>query len=722
MKTNIKGKRWKVPTMLQMEAVECGAASLGMILAYYQLYLPLEELRVNCGVSRDGSKASNLLKAARKYGLEAKGFRKEPQALKDLEGPAIIHWNFNHFLVLEGFKDGKVYLNDPASGPMVVSEEEFDESYTGVVLTFKVTPSFKKGGSKPSMVKAIMKRVKGSEIALTYVILVGLAMVIPGLLIPIFSKIFVDDILLGGSTTWLKALLWGMGITAVLRGLLTWIQEYYLLRLETKIALSTSGKFLWHVLRLPISFFQQRYIGDISIRMQSNDTVANILSGQFASCVLDFVMIIFYFFLMLQYDILLTMVGLLVAVANVAYLNFVSSKREDLNAKLVQDYGKLQGTAMSGLQIIETLKATGSESDFFSKWAGYQAKTLNAEQKIGVSNQLLSATPSLLSSFTNTLVLILGGFRILNGYMTVGMLVAFQSLMSSFMGPVNNLVSLGGELQALKGDMNRLDDVLKHPVEVQDIKEEGIEDIEKIEDKLEGYVELKDVTFGYSPLEPPLIENFSLKLQPGARVALVGGSGSGKSTVAKIISGLHTPWSGEVLFDGKRREEIPRKVLNNSLAVVDQDITMFEGTIKDNITLWGTTIPELDIVRAAKDAAIHNDITARTGGYQHQLVEGGSNFSGGQRQRLEIARALAGNPSILILDEATSALDPITEKIVDDSIRRRGCTCIIVAHRLSTIRDCDEIIVLEQGKIVERGNHHTLMNADGYYKRLISEV
>lgn len=713
-------KRAKVPTVLQMEAVECGAASLAMVLAYYGKYIPLEELRVACGVSRDGSKASNVLKAARKYGLKAKGYRKEPDSLKTMKGPMIIHWNFNHFLVVEGFKKGKVYLNDPGSGPRTVTEEEFDQSFTGIVLTFERTESFQKGGEKPSVIKALKKRLKGSRIALTYVILVGLAMVIPGLIIPIFSKTFVDEILLAGKKTWLTPLLWGMGITAVLKGILTWIQEHYLLKLETKIALSTSGQFLWHVLRLPIEFFTQRYSGDISSRMQSNDRVAQILSGQLATTALNFVMIVFYFILMLQYDIFLTFVGVIVATINVLYLKFVSTKRVDQNRKLLQDRGKLLGTAMSGLQIIETLKATGAESDFFSKWAGYQAKTLNTEQKMGVSTQFLSSIPSFLTTLTNTLVLILGGYRILNGHMTVGMLVAFQSLMGSFMGPVNGLVSLGSLLQEMEGDMNRLDDVLKYPLDEQ--TQEKIENynLEEFDGKLQGYVEIQDLTFGYSPLDPPLIDNFNLKLKPGSRVALVGGSGSGKSTIAKLVSGIYKPWSGEILFDRKRRRRIPRAVINNSLAVVDQDICMFGGTIKDNITLWDKSVPELDIIRAAKDACIHDDITSRIGGYDHSLDEGGTNFSGGQRQRLEIARALVNNPSILILDEATSALDPMTEKIVDQNIRRRGCTCIIVAHRLSTIRDCDEIIVLERGKIVQRGIHDELKNIDGQYKRLIS--
>ncbi|MHB8916478.1 MAG: NHLP family bacteriocin export ABC transporter peptidase/permease/ATPase subunit [Desulfocucumaceae bacterium] len=718
----VKGKpeqRVKVPTVLQMEAVECGAASLAMILAYWGRYVPLEELRLACGVSRDGSKASNVMKAARRYGLEAKGYRKEPDSLKEMQLPVIIHWNFNHFLVLEGFQGGKAFLNDPGMGPRMVSEEEFDQSFTGVVMAFKPGPDFVKGGEKPSIVSALKKRIKGSETALTYVILVGLALVVPGLLIPVFSKIFVDDILLANRQSWLVPLLLGMGLTGLLRGILTWIQKYYLLRLQTKIALTTSGQFMWHVLRLPVEFFNQRSAGDISSRMQSNDKVAVLLSGQLASNALNLVMIVFYFILMVQYSLLLSLAGAVTAAVNMFYLRHVSQKRVDLNRMLQQDRGKIMGAAMSGLQVIETLKATGSESDFFSKWSGYQAKALNAEQQIGVTNQYLSAIPVFLSAITNTVVLVMGGFIILNGGMTIGGLVAFQSLMISFMTPVTGLVGLGGQLQEIEADMNRLDDVLNYPVDDQ-ARDKDEDRPAGTQTKLSGHVELKDISFGYSPLDPPLVEDFNLVLKPGQRVALVGGSGSGKSTVAKLITGLYKPWSGEILFDGRARQDIPRLVMTGSLAVVDQDISMFRGTIRENITLWDETVSEIDLVRAAKDACIHDDITSRPGGYDSMLDEGGGNFSGGQRQRLEIARALAGNPSILVMDEATSALDPLTEKLVDENIRRRGCTCVIVAHRLSTIRDCDEIIVLERGKIVQRGSHEELMKTGGYYADLIS--
>lgn len=712
-------ERVKVPTVLQMEAVECGAASLAMILAYWGRYVALEELRIACGVSRDGSKASNIVKAARSYGLIAKGYRKEPAALKEMKLPAIIHWNFNHFLVLEGYAKEKVYLNDPGSGPRVITEEEFDQSYTGIVLTFEPGPDFVKSGTKPNILSALKKRLEGSYVALTFVILVGLLLVVPGLIIPVFSRIFVDDILLGGRENWLIPLLLGMGFTALLRGILSWIQQYYLVRLETKIALQTTAQFYWHVLRLPVVFFTQRYAGDICSRVQSNDKVAQLLSGQLATNALNCVMVVFYFILMTWYNLWLALVGALVAVINILYLRYVSRKRVDQNRKLLQDLGKMDGTAMSGLQLIETLKANGSESDFFAKWSGYQAKALNTEQEIGISTQFLSAIPSFLTTLTNTVVLVLGGFLIFKGEMTIGMLVAFQSLMSSFLQPVTGLVSLGSQLQEMEGDMNRIDDVLKYPVDEQTKEDVQDDESDNIFKKLEGFVELKGLTFGYSPLEPPLIENFDLKLTPGSRVALVGGSGSGKSTVAKLIAGIYKPWSGEILFDGKPRESISRAVINHSLAMVDQDIGLFQGSIRDNITLWDHTISEFDLIRAAKDACIHDDITSRPGGYDQMLDEGGSNFSGGQRQRLEIARALVGNPAVLILDEATSALDPLTEKVIDERIRRRGCTCIIVAHRLSTIRDCDEIIVLERGKIVERGTHEELKDLNGHYVKLI---
>ncbi|MBA3532689.1 MAG: NHLP family bacteriocin export ABC transporter peptidase/permease/ATPase subunit [Ardenticatenales bacterium] len=712
-------RRVRTPTILQMEAVECGAAALAIILSYYGRYVPLEELRMECGVSRDGSKASNILKAARRYGLDAHGYRKQISALSTTPLPMIVFWNFHHFLVVEGFGRGKVYLNDPGTGPRVVSEEEFDASFTGVVMAFEPGPDFTKGGQKPSTLKALRARIRGAEATLLLIVCLSLLMVIPGLVIPAFTRVFVDQILVGGFHGWIVPLLVAMGGTALLLAVLTGLQQYYLTRLETKLALGSASRFFWHVLRLPVEFFTQRAPGEISARIALNDRVATLLSGELATTFLNIILISFFALLLFQYDQLLTLIGVAIALLNMVALRYVSRKRVDGNHRLQQERGKLMGTAYTGLQTIETLKATGGESDFFARWAGQQAKVSNAEQSLGVTTQTLSAIPPFLLALNTIAILLIGGWRVMEGDFTIGMLVAFQALMFSFMAPVNQLVQLGSRVQDVQSDMSRLDDVLRYPVDVQ-AAGAGLGSDEILSStKLSGQLDLQGISFGYSRLEAPLIMDFDLSLKPGTRVALVGGSGSGKSTVAKLVAGLYRPLAGRILLDGKVREEVPAAILHNSLASVDQEIFLFEGTIRENLTLWDSSIPESHLVQAARDAYIYEEITARPGGFDFRVEEGGRNFSGGQRQRLEIARALVSNPTILVLDEATSALDAITEKIIDDNLRRRGCTCLIVAHRLSTIRDCDEIIVLERGKVVQRGAHDTLYHVDGPYRRLI---
>ncbi len=711
------GNRVRTPTVLQMEAVECGAASLAIILAYFGRFVPLEELRITCGVSRDGSKASNVVKAARGYGLTAQGKRLGIQELHQQKLPFVVFWNFNHFLVVEGFGPGIVYLNDPGCGPRKVTDEEFNKAYTGVTLVFEPGAEFKKGGEQRSLLKALLPRMQGSKTAFSFVVFASLALVLPGLVVPIFTQVFVDSYLIGRMDNWVKPLLLGMALTALLRAGLTWLQQTQLLRMEMRLALTASGTFFWHVLRLPVEFFSQRYAGDISQRVASNDRIAQLLSGDLATNAVNVVSLIFYVTIMLQYDWMLTLVGVLITGINLVTLKYISRLRKDGNMKLLQDRGKLMATTMGGIQTIETIKATGGEGDFFMRWSGYKAKVNNTEQQLELYSRLLSVLPSLLNALVTVAILGLGGARVIEGDLTVGMLVAFQGLMASFTGPVSNLMGLAGKLQEAEGDLTRLDDVLHYPMEERFSAPPAAHEPPR---QLQGYLELRDLTFGYSRLEPPLIENFNLQLAPGQRVAMVGGSGSGKSTVSKLVMGIHQPWSGQVLLDSIAREQIPAAALNATLAGVDQEVYLFEGTIRDNLTLWDETLPEPDMVQAAKDACIHDMIASRTGGYDGKVGEGGTNFSGGQGQRLEIARALAINPRILVLDEATAALDPVTEKIIDDHVRRRGCTCLIVAHRLSTIRDCDEIIVMDRGKVVERGNHEQLIELGGVYHQLVN--
>jgi NHLM bacteriocin system ABC transporter peptidase/ATP-binding protein len=710
----------RTPTILQMEAVECGAAALAIVLAHHGLWVPLEKLRIACGVSRDGSKASNIVKAARSYGLSAKGFKKEPAGLRALPLPAIIHWNFNHFLVLEGFRGGKVFLNDPGGGPRTVTEEELDQAFTGVVLTFERGPEFRPGGDPPRLLSSLQKRLTAARAALAFVVLAGLALVLPGLVVPIFSKIFIDNVLLEEKQSWLPPLLLGMGAAALLTGALTWLQQSYLLRLETKMALASSGRFLWHVLRLPVEFFSQRFHGDISARVGINDRVAQLLSRDLATHALGAMMIVFFAVLMLQYDWVLTLAGVAVVSLNVAALRFVSRKRVDGNRRLLQDKGKMSGTALGGLQMIETVKASGGEADLFARWAGYQAKVVNTRQEMERYTQVLDAVPPLLASLNSAVVLGIGGLRVMEGLLSLGGLIAFQALMASFVAPVSRLVNLGGRLQSAEGDMARLDDVLRYPTEERILDGIGAPPPPGFPVKLPGRLELGEVSFGYSRLDPPLIQGFCLALRPGARVALVGGSGSGKSTLARLVAGLYEPWEGEILFDGYPRPAIPNGVLTGSMAFVDQSVFLFEGSVRENLTLWDATIPLPEVVAAAKDACIHEEIAARPGGYDSRVHEAGANWSGGQRQRLEIARALVNRPSLLILDEATSALDPVTESQIDQNLRRRGCTCLIIAHRLSTIRDADEIIVLERGRVAQRGTHDELKAVEGLYAQLIS--
>jgi len=712
--------RVRTPTVLQMEAAECGAASLAIVLGYYGRLVPLEALRIACDVSRDGTNARNIVLAAREYGLQAKGFRKSPETLRALPLPAIVHWNFNHFLVVEGFGRRGWYVNDPAYGRYRVSADEFDQAFTGVVLAFEPGRGFRPGRETPGLLARLRPRLRHTRGALAFVLLASLGLVIPGLAIPTFTTVFIDQVLVRGMREWVVPLLLVMAVIMAVNAGFTWLQQRYLLRLATKLSVSSSSAFLWHVLRLPVEFFHHRSPGEIGSRVEINDRVAALLSGELATTLLSALTIVFYLGLMLLYDPVLTAVTVLLATLNGGALVLVSRRRRDGSRRLLQDEGKLIGTTMSGLGMIETLKASAAESDFFAKWSGQFVKALNAKQELGAYTTLLTSVPPLLQALNVTVVLTLGSLRVMDGQLTIGMLIAFQYLMANFLAPVHHLVNAGSLLQQAEGDLTRLDDVLRCPPAgvFAPARVEGPALGEAV--KLRGALEVRDVTFGYSRLAPPLLERFSLSLAPGAWVALVGGSGCGKSTVARLVAGLYEPWDGEVLLDGVPRSRLPRPVLCHSVAMVEQDVVLFHDTVAANLALWDPSLPRDQIERAARDAEVHEVILARRGAYDGLLSEGGRDASGGQRQRLEIARALATNPSLLILDEATSALDPVTEQRVMANLRRRGCACVVVAHRLSTIRDCDEIIVLDRGRVVERGTHRALLAAGGPYAQLIA--
>ncbi len=713
-------KRVRTPTVLQMEAVECGAASLRIVLGFFGRWVPLEELRVACDVSRDGTKASNIVKAARKYGAQAKGFRKDPTTIRQLKMPVIIHWNFNHFLVLEGFKKDKVYLSDPAHGRYAVTMDEFDKAFTGVALAVEPTEGFQKTAESRSVIASLLPRIRSSRAALSFIFLASLGLVVPGLVIPTFNTVFIDQYLVRRMSDWVLPLILVMGLIMLLNAALTWLQQRYLLRLQTKLAIGMSSGFLRHILRLPVEFFNHRSPGEIGSRVAINDRVANMISGQVATTLLSVVTMVFYLGLMLLYDVVLTLVSVVMAGLNVVALMLVSRKRVDGNRRLLQDHGKLLGVTMNGLRMIETIKASAAEGAYYTKWSGQFVKVINAQQELGAFTRILNTVPPLLQSVATIAVLALGSIRVMDGELTIGMLIAFQFLMGGFLGPVNSLVGIAGMLQEGEGDMNRLDDVLRHNQApyLSNVSSSSHPVTDRA--KLRGSLEVRDLTFGYSKLAPPLFEGYGMTVSPGSWVALVGSSGCGKSTLARLIGGLYEPWNGEILFDGRERTEFPRAIVSNSVSVVDQDILLYNDTIAANLSLWDRSIPRKQILQAAQDACAHEFIKTRPGEYDCVLGEGGKNMSGGQRQRLEIARALASNPSFLILDEATSALDPTTELKVMENIRRRGCSCLVVAHRLSTIRDCDEIIALDRGNVVERGTHDNLIGAGGFYADLLA--
>lgn len=722
LQATAQGKWVQTPTRLQMEGTECGAASLGIILQHYGRYVPLTQLRERCGVSRDGSDAANLILAAKSYGLKGRGYKKGVKSLEKVSLPAILFWEFNHFLVLEGFIGDQIALNDPALGPRRVSIEEFETSYTGIVLTLTPDEDFVREGQVPTVWPIVWRRLSTEPGGALFILLSGLLLILPQLVMPIFSQIYIDEVISNEMENWLKPMLWAMAITIGLQALMQYLQLVGTRTLERRLTRRFAVSFEHQILALPERFYSQRYPSDIASRMEANASIAEFIGSRLIPMATSLVLLIFYLVLTVLYSPWLGLLVLITTAVNAAVVQANLRVQKDANLTLRKDGAKAMAVTIAAMTNIETVKAAALEQDIFQRYGGYQSRLLNTFQGLQLRNARIRIIPNALTTFNEVAIFILGFFLVLQGELTLGMLLAAQTIVLALKTQVDRVINFVQQLPTFEAEVLRLEDVLEQPRDPL-LTNEAVTKISQSENRrLSGSISLRNISFGFVTIKEPLIKNINLTVHPGQRIALVGRSGSGKTTLAKLIAGLHQPTEGEILFDGSPLLDISRAISSNSIAMVQETIQIYGCSVRDNLTLWNQSINASELQRACTDAEVYDVIQGLPEGIETILSEGGDNLSGGQRQRLELARALAGDPSILVMDEATSALDAEVERKVIDNLNHRGCTQIIIAQRLSTIRSADLILVMDQGEIVQQGRHETLIqDREGAYARLLQD-